>query len=40
MFGCRQIELHPEGATRESLCRKLQISIDNDFELLKQMGLK
>lgn len=30
--------LLPEGNARESLCRKLGISVDNHFELLKRIG--
>lgn len=30
--------LLPEGNARESLCRKMGISVDNDFELLKRIG--
>ena len=30
--------LLPEGSARENLCRKMGISIDNDFELLRRIG--
>lgn len=30
--------LLPEGSARETLCRKMGISVENDFELLKQIG--
>lgn len=30
--------LLPEGNAREALCRKIGISVDNDFELLKRIG--
>jgi serine/threonine-protein kinase HipA len=30
--------LLPEGSARETLCRKMGVSVDNDFELLKQIG--
>lgn len=29
--------LLPEGSARETLCRKMGISVDNDFQLLKQI---
>jgi serine/threonine-protein kinase HipA len=30
--------LLPEGSARESLCRKMGISVENDFELLRRIG--
>jgi serine/threonine-protein kinase HipA len=30
--------LLPEGSARESLCQKMGISVDNDFELLRRIG--